>query len=289
MKNESKNKKHSRRVKNIPGMSQILIDFKPERCNSNVYINQKMDVTNLYNYVQKKKKTNKDITLFHAFLTGIGKIFYNRPYLNRYITNRHVYEHTDVNISFVAKVSFDDKSEEIMIIIKVDEDDTIDSISKKIKAKVDEIRKGKKIDKKGANNALDIFGKMPNPIRIPLVGIFKWLDKKNILPKSLIEDNLYYSSLIVSDLGTFKCGAIYHNITNFGTSSGLVTIGEVKDEVVMVNGKKEIKKTCEFGINLDERIADGYYFIKSMQLLEYIYSNPELLEDKANEKVEIKK
>ena len=44
-------------------------------------------------------------------------------------------------------------------------------------------------------------------------------------------------------------------------------------------GKTEIRKICEFGINLDERIADGFYFAKSIQLAEYIAKNPELLLD----------
>ena len=52
--------------------------------------------------------------------------------------------------------------------------------------------------------------------------------------------------------------------------------------------KKEIRKICEFGFNLDERIADGFYFAKSLKLLQYIYDNPELLEGAANEKIEIK-
>ena len=146
----------------------------------------------------------------------------------------------------------------------------------------------KKKIKKVQNNAIDFLGKLPNIIRIPIVGIFKWCDKMGFLPSSLIEDNLYYSSLIVSNLGSIHCGAIYHNITNFGNASGLATMGEIKDEEVIVNGKKEIRKICEFGINLDERIADGYYFAKSVQLLQYIFDNPKLLEENANTKIEIK-
>ena len=44
---------------------------------------------------------------------------------------------------------------------------------------------------------------------------------------------------------------------------------------------------CEFGINLDERIADGYYFVKSVHMLQYIFDHPELLEDPANTTIEM--
>ena len=279
-------RKDAKRVRNITGMMQISMDLKPQRSVSDVYINQKMDLTTLSKYIEKKKKEGSDITFFHAFVTAIGKTIYNRPKLNYFVANRHIYEHNDVVISFVAKVSFEDHAEEIMILIKVDPEDTIETISKKIRDKVESIR-NKKEEKTGANSAIDILAKLPNIIRVPLVGVLKWTDKVGILPSSLVEDNLYYSSIILSNLGSIKCGAIHHNITDFGACSTLATMGEIKDEeVLMPNGKKEIRKLCEFGINLDERIADGYYFAKSVKVLQYIFDNPELMEMRADEKIE---
>lgn len=279
-------RKDAKRVRNITGMMQISMDLKPQRSVSDVYINQKMDLTTLSKYIEKKKKEGSDITFFHAFVTAIGKTIYNRPKLNYFVANRHIYEHNDVVISFVAKVSFEDHAEEMMILIKVDPEDTIETISKKIRDKVESIR-NKKEEKTGANSAIDILAKLPNIIRVPLVGVLKWTDKVGILPSSLVEDNLYYSSIILSNLGSIKCGAIHHNITDFGACSTLATMGEIKDEeVLMPNGKKEIRKLCEFGINLDERIADGYYFAKSVKVLQYIFDNPELMETRADEKIE---
>ena len=278
-------RKDARRIRDINGMFQIMLDLKPKRCDSDVYINHKMDLTNLVKYMDKKKKQGEEFSYFHAFVTAIGKTFYNRPKLNRFVANRHVYEHDDIVVSFVAKVSFDDKSEEIMIMVPIEPNDNLESISKKIKDKVDSVR-NKKVKKEGANSAIDILGKLPNIIRIPVVGFIKWLDKKGMLPASLIKDNLYYSSIIVSNLGSIKCGAIYHNITDFGTCSCLATMGEIKAEEVIVDGnKKEIKQLCEFGINFDERIADGYYFAKSVKLIQYIFDNPKLLEEKMSKKI----
>lgn len=278
------------RVKNVNGLNQIMIDIKPNRCDSDVYINQKIDVTNLVEYMEKIKKNNKDLTYFHAFMTALGILFYNRKKLNYYVRNRHLYEHKDIVISFVAKISFDDKSEEVMLLIPISKDDNIFKVSEKIKSKIDKLRnKDRSFNKNGANSAIDILGKLPNILRIPTVGILKYFDKIGILPSSLVKDNLYYSSLIVSNLGSIKCDAIYHNITNFGTCSGLISIGEIKDEEVIIDGKKQIRKMCEFGVNLDERIADGFYFVKSLKLLEYILDNPKLLEDNCSNIINIEK
>ena len=281
-----RDRKDAKRINNIDGLAQISIDLKPNRSVSDVYINQKMDVTKLLEYIKEKKETNENLTFFHAIVAAIGKTIYNRPKLNRFVANRHMYEHNDVVISFVAKVSFDDHSEEMMILITIDPSDTIDSISKKIKDKVSSIR-NKKEKKEGANSAIDTLGKLPNILRVPLVGFLKWCDKKGILPASLIKDNLYYSSMIVSNLGSIHCGAIFHNINDFGACSSLATIGEIKDEIVLEDGKQTTKKLCEFGINLDERIADGYYFAKSVKLLQYIFDNPKILEENMRKKIEV--
>ena len=149
--------------------------------------------------------------------------------------------------------------------------------SKKIKNKVEGIRKHGDTGS-GANRAIEIISKLPNILRVPVVGLFKWCDRHRILPSFLIKDNIYYSSIVVSNLGTLHCGGIYHNVTDFGTCSGLITIGEIT--------KEGSKYYCEFGITMDERIADGYYFIKSIHLMEYMLNNPEILEGSANEVIE---
>ncbi len=278
---------YARRV-SMTGMQQISIDLKPNRCISDVYLNQKMDVTELSKYIEKKKKEGIRITYFEAFVTAIGKIMYNRKKLNYFVSNRRMYEHDEVVISFVAKESFSDKAEEIMILIPIDPNDNVYSIGKKISEKVKAGRNPEEQKKEGANGAIDIVSKLPNLIRVPIVGTIKFMDKKGFLPSFLIKDNLYYSSMIVSNLGAIKCGAIFHNINDFGVCSSLATMGEVKnDQVVDEKGNVKIRKVCEFGVNIDERIADGYYFAKSLQMVQHIFDNPSLLEDNANEKIEI--
>ena len=278
---------NSKRVK-IGGMSQLMIDLKPRRCDADVFINTPIDVTNLVDYVGKRKNKGDKITYFHAFLLALAKTIYNRPKLNRYVKNRHMYEHTNVSISFVAKVEFEDDSEEVMLIIDVQPDDNIDTISKKIYDQISILR-NKKFEKKGANGVLDTLGAMPNIIRVPLVGTLKWMDEKGILPKSLQEDDIYFSSAIVTDIGSLKSDSIYHNNTNFGTASSITSIGEIRDSIKIVDGKEIKYKAAKFGINFDERVADGFYMIKAFKILEYIIENPKLLEDRADSNIEIKK
>lgn len=283
-----KDRKDGKRV-HIPGLMQCCIDLKPGRMENEVYINRKMDVTPLVQYIKEKNENGEHYTFFHAFAAAIGKTIYNRPRLNQFICNRHLYAHNDVTLAFVAKMSLDDKSEEIMMIIDIKPEDTIASIKEQISAKVSNLRQKKdKVEKKGSNSAIDALGGLPNLLRVPIFGVMKFLDKRGWLPSSLVADNIYYSSMIISNLGSIHCGAIYHNLANFGTSSSLATMGEiVPTKVLAEDGSEEIKQMCEFGITLDERIADGFYFAKSAQMIEYLLMHPHLLEDPADTKITI--
>lgn len=284
-------RKDAKKVRNLDGLHNVMIDIKPERCDSDVYMNKEIDVTKLIKYVEKYKKEHPDdkITYFHAFTMAFAKTIYNKPLLNRFVANRTFYDRNDVIIAFVAKIAFEEDSEEVMINIKVDKDDNIFTLRDKITKRVAKIRNSKKGEKKeNTNNIVDVVGKLPKLIRMIVTGALKFLDKHGWLPESITKDNLYYSSVILSNLGNFKIGSIYHNIVNFGTSSIIATMGMIhKSKVIDKDGKEKIIDVCDFGVNMDERIADGYYFAKSIKVLEYILDNPELLEDRADARIEI--
>lgn len=276
------------RVRKINGMNHIMYHLKRKRSESEVYINYSVDVTNLIKYLEKQnKKDDRHITYFHVFATALAKVVYNRPYLNRFIVNGHFYDRNEVTISYVAKTEFSDDAEELMQVLKVEEDDNLFTISDKLTKRVKKTRDNKS---SGTDDFVSKIGNMPKPIRAFIVGIFKLLDRYDLVPKSMTREILYYSTILMSNIGSIGCKhAIYHNLTNFGTNSALVTMGKIyKKEVIDENGKKEIRDFCDFGITLDERIADGFYMIKSVQLLDYILLNPELLEGRCDDEIKIK-
>ena len=170
-----------------------------------------------------------------------------------------------------------------MSTVFVDKNDNLDTIREKITKKVNKTRSN---SNGSTDSAIDFVGKLPKFLKDILMWFFMQLDKYDLLPKSFIEDNIYYSTILVSNLGSIDCKAIYHNLTNFGTNGIVVTIGDIhKEQIINKEGKPEIRDICEFGINLDERIADGFYFIKSIKLLEEIFNNPKLLEDNVDTKI----
>ena len=236
--------------------------------------------------MEDKKKENEKITYFHLFSMAIAKVLYNEKILNRFIIGGHKYQRNEVTLSFVAKTDFTDEAKEFMSVIRVDSDDNVNTLSKKISGDVKKIRSNQG---SGADKFVQLLDKMPKFVIAIIVWIAKRLDNHDLLPQSLTKDVIYHSSVILSNLGSIHCGGIYHNLTNFGTNSILATMGEIKKEAMVIDGKVVIRDVCEFGITLDERIADGVYFAKCVNLLEYILNNPQLLEDDASAKIIIDK
>ena len=56
------------------------------------------------------------------------------------------------------------------------------------------------------------------------------------------------------------------------------TIGRIhKEKVLDPEGKESIRDVANFGITIDERIADGFYFARSTRLLKHLLLNPDIL------------
>ena len=98
-----------------------------------------------------------------------------------------------------------------------------------------------------------------------------------------------FATKTLAKLGSIGSPAIYHHLNNYGNNSIMITIGRImEEEVAIQDGAKEKKHFVEVSATIDERIADGFYLIKSVQLLEKYLKNPEVLEKNFNEDVILK-
>jgi pyruvate/2-oxoglutarate dehydrogenase complex dihydrolipoamide acyltransferase (E2) component len=107
------------------------------------------------------------------------------------------------------------------------------------------------------------------------------------MPASVTEGDPFYGSVYLSNLGSIKLQAGYHHLANWGTCSVFCTIGEKKMRPFYnPDGTFEVKECIDLGLTIDERIADGYYYSRTIQLLKTLLENPELLEKPLSEEVD---
>ena len=274
----TKKRKDAKLIKPNDAIGGIMPFIMPKRTESEVSSQMDIDITKLVEYVDNYNKEEHEykMTYFHALTACFAKTFYNRERLNRFVKNKSLYERNKITFAFVAKDKLSDSGEERIICLDILENDNIKTLSRKMAIDVFKVRK------EGTNSMdsiLNIFTKLPKLVLSLIVKIVMFLDNHGINPKSLTEGDTNYASLILSNLGSIKSNSIYHHLNEYGTNSIVATIGTIREE--------DKKKKVDLQITLDERIADGFYFVKSIQLLEKIANKPELLEEDFKNKIDV--
>ena len=268
-----------------PGLQTVMTALLPKRTECEVYLHDTLDATALVRYLEKKNEGREHgkVTIFHCIITALARMVRERPLMNRFIQGYRIYERNEISLSFVAKRRFADSAEEALMFLVPADTDTIDEVSAKIIGDVREARKSEHATG-GVDELLDKFAALPRPLLAGSVRVIRWLDFWGLNPEFITAGDPNYSTILVSNLGSIRCPSVYHHLNNYGTNSIMITIGTLhKEEVVMDDGHREIRDVVDIGATLDERIADGFYFARSLRLIRHIFENPELLERPLNE------
>ena len=272
-------------LRDIDSMHFIMPLIYPNRCDNEAFISETIDLTAVNEYLAKKNADGPEYkyNLFQVMITAILKAIVLRPKMNRFIANKNLYQRNEISAAFTVKKLFTDNGGEALAFVRAKEDDTIDTIHQEIYRQVSTCRSDKKDD---STAAMDVVQKLPRFIAKAGVRFIRWLDKHGWVPKSMIASDPNYSSLFLTNLGSIKLHAGYHHLTNWGTNSLFCVIGEKKvrpfyDE----QGNVTMKDSVDLGLTVDERIADGYYFSKTIRLVRKLLDNPELLERPLSEEI----
>lgn len=273
-------------LRDIDSMHFIMPVIYPNRCDNEAFISERIDLTNAAAYLERKNADDPEYkyNLFQLIVTAMLKTVTLRPKMNRFITNRNMYQRNEVSAAFVIKKIFSDNGDEGLAFIHAGGEDNIDTIHNEIYRQISDCRGDKK---DSTSESMDFFQKIPRPISKAAIRFVCFLDRHGWVPQFLIANDPYYSSVVLTNLGSIKLHSGYHHLTNWGTNSIFCAAGERKlrpftDE----NGNTEMRDSIDLGLTIDERIADGYYYSKTVRLLRQLLENPELLERPLSERVD---
>lgn len=295
--NEAQNKPYKRKwgdrrdgrlIRDLDAMHTITPLIYPNRCDNEAYISERIDLEAINNYLAKINQTETEFpyTIFHVVTTALVKTITLRPKMNRFIANRNMYERNEVTAAFVVKKQFSDSAGEGLAFVHTKGNDTLQTIHQSIKEQVLICRSN--VPDKSTQQMDSYIKKLPRWLLRLVVDVVRVLDKHGKCPKSFIETDPYYSSVLLSNLGSIKLKCGYHHLTNWGTTSFFCVIGEKKKtpHFDQETGQYTMRETLDLGLTVDERIADGYYFSKTVRLIKHLLQNPELLEKPLDEEVD---
>lgn len=273
-------------IRDLDSMHFIMPMLYPNRCDNEAFISECIDLTRANQYLEEKNAQDPEYkyNLFQLIVAAMLKTITLRPKMNRFIVNKNMYQRNEVTASFVVKKLFADNGEEALAIIRAGGDDTLDSIHDAIYRQVSVCRSEKKDD---SSAAMDAFQRLPRFVAKTGVAFVRFLDRHGWVPNALIATDPYYTSVVLTNLGSIKLHSGYHHLTNWGTNSIFCAVGEKKPRpFYQPDGSVEMRESIDIGLTIDERIADGYYYSKTVRLLRKLLENPELLERPLDEGVE---
>lgn len=273
-------RKDGEKIRDIDPLHFAMANLYQRRCDSEVHFSQCFDLGPVNAYLQKKNSEDPayHYSLFQVVAAVVCKVLVLRPQMNRFVRRGEYYQRNGITVSFTVKKTFSDTGEEGMVSIHPSPSDNMDAVHQMIYQHVSSTR-DENAKNNSASDAIGLLVKLPHFISKAVYALVRMLDRHGHLPYSLRKDDSNYSSCMLANLGSIHLPCGYHHLSEYGNCSMMCVIGEKKTVPQLeLDGSVSIHNVVELGLTLDERIADGYYYSKTLRLIRKLFENPELLD-----------
>jgi len=269
-----------RRVKNLDPMNLIEPYIMDKRYDAMNMITLDIPVEPMQEYIKKRRRAGRPVSHMALVLAAYLRAAWEFPRINRFIVNKRIYERNEFCVAMVVLKPGDDDNA-TMSKIYFDMTDDIDTVQEKVENFVSE----NKVEE-SANSMDDL---MYTLVRIPgllniTIKLFKFMDKRGWLPKSLIDASPFHASMSLTNLASIRTNHIYHHVYEFGTTSVFVAMGNLRDTPFREKDEVVFKRCLPLGVVMDERICSGSYFARAFSRFRKYLDDPTLLEGPPVEK-----
>lgn len=275
-----------RKLKTLPPFFRVIPSVMLERSDSQVYFKQDISLKTIDEYIDKKAAEGIKFSYMNIIYAALVRILAERPQLNRFAMNGTLYARNQILVSLAIKKNLSDDGTETTIKLPFTGTENIFEI-KEILDKVIESNKNT-----STANSTDRLAKalslVSNGSLRRAVKFLSFLDKHGIMPKAVINASPFHTSLFLTNVGSLGIDSVYHHLYNFGTTSLFFAMGKKKKSFIYDDDEIHEEKCITIAFVGDERICDGYYFANSFKLLSKYLRKPELLEEHAQVKEDIK-
>jgi len=268
-------------VKNLPHTRQIMPFLMHGRVESTVYYEQHIEVEKAWKFVEDfSRETGLKTSILHLIIWRSAQVLKQRPALNRFIAGRRIFQRDGIWVSFSMKKEMKDDAPIVVVKKKIDPDWTFEQT-------VREIQGGIVKGREGAKSTSDKEMAMVFMLPMFMVSLFTWLLRSlnhfGWLPKFFIDGDELYGSLFIANLGSIGLQPAYHHLYEWGNIPIFMALGSNEPRMALdERGRPAVKDMMTIRYSFDERINDGFYSIKALELLKELIENPEMvIEDDA--------
>lgn len=265
------------RVRNLDLPFHIIPVILRNRCDSEVFFEEKVDVAPLEEYVRKKRREDlPHLHTMHVILAAMVRVYALRPRINRFVAGKKIFAHNNIRFGMTVKRSLSMEGEETEVLPVFQPTDTLQDVVETFNKALETAFDSESNQSDSVNR---FFSYIPTWLKSFVVMILRNLDKFGKLPKFIYRASPFHTSGYITNLGSLGIDSVYHHLYEFGTNSLFLAIGKKLTEYVAnADGEMEKKKVMNFRFVVDERICDGFYYANAIKLFCKYIKRPELLE-----------
>ena len=256
-------------VRDVAPSRRIMPFIMPTRTQSAVYFEQMIDLTKTLPFIEawNAAKPERKITVFHIFTWAAVRALGERPRLNRFVMGSRIWQRDGIWISFSAKKELKDGAPLVVIKRRFEPNLTLAECVDLIYG---DVKEGRSDRPSHVDKELGLFLALPGPLLRLGVALLRWLDRWNLLPGSFIHPDPMYASMFIANLGSVRLDSAFHHLYEWGNCPFFAAVGRTK-EIVTPDGTKRV---CSIKYTFDERIEDGLYCAKGLELLKDRLEDP---------------
>ena len=259
-------------VRNVHPYRRLMWFVMPTRNECVVYYEDKIRAERLEAYLERVRPT-LGCNITHAYVAALNVAIAESPTMDQFVIGRRIYKRKERSITFSMKRKAKDAKAKIAVVrMPMNDAESFSGLSARINASINHQRSGKKTH---ADQEYQLFDLLPRTALRFFVWVFHALDYINLLPYAFTKEDALYSSAVVANLGSLEMDAAYHHLYEWGTASVFATVGRIKEEPVVVDGKIEVGKVLTVRYSYDERIDDGLSARKAIWRVNEILADPE--------------
>lgn len=274
-----------RRIRKVDPMQLITGFLMKKRYDSMNLYEDTINCEAWDQYIREKTEQGIKIGYMHIFIAGVVRMLALKPRLNRFVMNGKLYARPKIWVSFTIHPELTIDSPDTTIKLEFEGTETILEIAEAIN---EAIRK-ETVLRTGENDTdklARVLTSLPACVLNVIAAVLMWMDRHNILPKSIIEFSPFHTSFYITNLKSLGVNPVFHHTCEFGTNGLFFAMGKEKQITVPEKGKVEIQKHMPFTLVCDERFCDGLYFALALREFKKIMKNPKALEVPLEKKVE---
>lgn len=265
----------------VNAYNRIFPYLLKRRCDSTVYYDVELDLTEALKFVRKWNKEHPDfkIRLFSLILVAMIRTIAVRPKVNRFVAANEVWQRDELSISFVVKKDMSDDSPETSTPLYFKETESFETMIKRVEDYIANSQQDAgDVGNKTELTINRLFKFLPSSLITLLVKMIGRMDQKGHgAPKWVRDADGLHVSMFVASIGSvgMKNAHIHHHLYEWGTTSMFCVLEElhrIKD--TETDGYKDIMN-CAFSV--DERVCDGFYYIKTINMCRELLKEPEKL------------